>query len=500
MPCRFLPPTVLPPTVLLTLACLALSAAADPAPPLPRPSNLCSDILYTHKGEFVQVSPMRLLTMNAHVTQFAYDPLGIEIAADGSETSGETTTHFVKTLDVRTGHEMSRYTFAAPADDKTSQILLLGFSPSGKYLLLTQYSPDPTEPETARAEFVRWNLSTNPSSQRVIDPQAGLPPDQQSADLAGSADCGLSPDGRWLLFTQSVHVVKDAKPSRYRTVHLLYDTERDTFTPLTLPASADVRMPWIDKTHLRFFTPGVPQNNGQQRGNESQFDVVSGQVSAMMPTPDLSIVSKQYPDLSLDTQTPKQYDGHGAQESAGYLRSYIIWIRRTPFGDFPLDVAAAGLMPDYREDRMNYDPQAVWSPTGKQIAFLANKDLCVTDLSVAVRAMPNEKRAVGLKLSCADEQALAVSNLKQVGLALIQYMQGNDEKYPLADGWIKTIMPFAHTTDIFQVDGHAIVYVQPPGISLASVESPADTENAYTDLPCARVVLFCDGHVKVFPK
>jgi len=85
MPCRLLLSTAL-----LALASLALPIAADPAPPLPHFSNLRSDILYTHKGEFVQVSPMRPLTLNAHVTQFAYDPLGIEIAVVGSETAGET--------------------------------------------------------------------------------------------------------------------------------------------------------------------------------------------------------------------------------------------------------------------------------------------------------------------------------------------------------------------------------------------------------------------------
>lgn len=90
MPCRLLLSTALLALASLALASLALPTAADSVPPLPRFSNLRSDILYTHKGEFVQVSPMRPLTLNAHVTQFAYDPLGIEIAAVGSETAGET--------------------------------------------------------------------------------------------------------------------------------------------------------------------------------------------------------------------------------------------------------------------------------------------------------------------------------------------------------------------------------------------------------------------------
>ena len=93
------------PLVLLAFVSLALPSAADPTAPPPRPSNLRSDILYTHKGEFVQVKPMRALTLNAHIAQFAYDPLGLEIAVAGSETSGDQITRFVKTLDAHTGRE-----------------------------------------------------------------------------------------------------------------------------------------------------------------------------------------------------------------------------------------------------------------------------------------------------------------------------------------------------------------------------------------------------------
>ena len=57
---------------------------------LPLPSHaLRPDILYTTRGEFVQVSPMRPLTLNAHIQQFAYEPLGVEAAFVGSEVQGE---------------------------------------------------------------------------------------------------------------------------------------------------------------------------------------------------------------------------------------------------------------------------------------------------------------------------------------------------------------------------------------------------------------------------
>lgn len=483
MPCRFLLPSAL-----LAFFCFALPAAADPAAPLPRPANLRSDILYTHKGEFVQVSPMRALTLNAHVEQFAYDPLGIEVAVAGSETTGDKTTHFVKTLDVRNGHEMSRVTAITQAEDVYGSFSLLGWSTSGRYLLLKRYSQDPKEPETALSEFIRWDLGADPPVQRKIDPEAGLPPEMRSEDLEGSADCYPSPDGRWLLFTQSIHALKDNGKPIDQNASILYDPERDTFKLLPLPPKT-VFQGWSDSTHLEI----------SQAHLSRQFDVVTGLVSPLpLDSAPAPAVSKQYPDLSLDTEARDQED---RQPTGGHFGSYVIWIRRTPFGKLPFGIAAAGLMP--RPQIPEYpgrdDPKAVWSPTGKQIAFVANNDLCITDLTAEIEGHPREKLAVGLKLSCREEQALASSDLKQIGLGITQYLQDMDEQFPLAKDWVKTVYPYIKA-DVFEVDGHSAVYEQPADLALAKMESPADVEMAYMDLPCARVVLFCDGHVKVFPK
>lgn len=486
MPRRFLLPIAL-----LAFACFALPAAADPAAPLPRPSNLRSDILYTHKGEFIQVSPMRALTLNAHVTQFAYDPLGLEIAVVGSETSGDQTTHFVKTLDAHTGKEISRYAMTAPTDAQSTGLGLLGFSTSGKYLLIHRFTPEPNDPSTAQTEFLRWDLSSGSPPSHVINPQSALPAEEQSADLAGSADCYPSPDGRWLLFTQSIHTqTPEGKPGPDRNAFVLYDPERDILRLLTLPHHPGIYR-WADTKHLLI----------GQDGESKQFDVVTGQISLLTTPLDyvVPLVSKQYPDLSLDADPQTLRDGkHGG----GSLNACVIWIRRAPYGQVPLGAAAAGLLPQPNVSASpgSDDPRAVWSPTGKQLAFIASGDLHVTELTSATEALPHEKMAVGLKLSCQEEQDLAVSNLKQIGLGIIQYTQDNDENFPVADGLVKTLGPYLESTDVFRADGHAAVYEQPADLALAKMDAPAETEEAYIDLPCARVVLFCDGHVRVFAK
>jgi hypothetical protein len=464
-----------PPCLLFLLIFCALPVGAAP----PQPSNLRHDILYTTRGEFVQVSPMRPLTLNAHVQQFAYEPLGVEVAFVGSEVQGDQTVHFVKTMDVRTGHEMNRLTLSAPSDADTADFLLLGWSLSGKYLLLQRFAPDPQNPAASVKEYLRWDVGANPPVLRPITPAAHLP---ESAQPVGEYSI-TSPRGQWILFKQRFQTPDAAgEPGLSQTAYLLYDPDRDAYRRLTLPPGTNAYL-WSDDTHLRL------------RGGESaqQFDVVTGKVSPLAAASDQNApaASKKYPDLTLDVEHRLLEDVKG---SGGRLESRILWVRRTPAGRQPLGTAAAGLTPG------SDDPQAVWSPTGKQIAFLSHGDLYVTDLATTAEPGPQEKMAVGLPLTCEEERRLAENNLKQIGLGLIQYAQDNDEHYPSAEGVNEAIYPYLKTRDVFQVGGHAFVYQLPGGMSLAKIDSPAETVQGTIDLPCARVVLFADGHVKSFPK
>ena len=454
-----------------------LPANAAPA----QPSNLRSDIVYTSRGEFVQVSPMRPLTLNAHIQQLAYEPLGVEIAFLGSEVQGDLTVYSVKTMDTRTGREISRLSDTAPTGSTAAGFLLLGWSRSGKHVLLCRYSPDPQEPTTAFAEYLRWDLSASPAVTRPIDPAAHLAPEAQA--VPGSAYGVPSPSLRWVVFKQLYQVPDaDGKPGRAQTASILYDPDRDTYRLLTLPPGAGYYR-WSDDRHLRIRVKDADQD----------FDVVTGQVSPTGPAPadDAPAASKQYPDLTLDVEHRLLEDGKG---SGAHLEPCVLWIRRTPAGRLPLGAAAAGLTPD------RDDPQAVWSPTGKQIAFLSHGDLCVTDVTAATDLLPNEKMAVGLTLTCAEERQLAMLNLKQIGLALTQYAQDYDEHFPPTEGLNEALYPYLKTREVFQVGSHRFEYQLPGGTAMAKIESPADTVQGTMDLPCARVVLFADGHVKSFPK
>ncbi len=463
---------------LLSLLTLILSSPPSRA--------LRSDVLYTSHGEFVQVSPMRPLTANAHVTEFAYEPLGIEIAYVGGEVSGDTATNFVKVVDVRSGHEMEHLSMTTPADDRFARFHLLGWSRDGRYLTVER-----TSSGTANAggmpgmqtDILRWDVGANPPVTTLV-PLASLLPEGATPSFTQSDP---SPGGRWIKFTQFYEAQALGRQPVSGTLYSLYDPERNTLRPLALPEGVLVR-DWADEGHLRL-SQRAPQGTASQ-----VYEVSTGKILDMAkPAPQAvkAAASRHYLDLTLDVEQRLQPDLQG---SGGQIDSHILWIRRTPKTKQALGVAAAGLTPGEE------DPQAIWSPTGRQIAFLAHGDLCVTDLATNPQPGPQERLAVGMTLPCAEERQLAQNNLKQIGLALIQFAEDNDEKYPPTEGLNDAIYPYLKTRDVFQIGRHGFVYQLPGGTSLAKIASPAETPMGTMDLPCARVVLYVDGHVKSFPK
>ena len=170
-----------------------------------------------------------------------------------------------------------------------------------------------------------------------------------------------------------------------------------------------------------------------------------------------------------------------------------MWIRRLPTSKKALGVVAAGLTPGREE------PQAVWSPRGRQVAFLSRVDLYVTNLNPAPGTVTADMSQIDLR-PCAEECETPGSNLRQIGLAFIQYVQDDDEKSPAPAGVNEALYPYLKTQVFFQVESHPFVYTMPGGTLMASLHSPSETQVGQIDVPCARVVLFADGRVKAFPK
>lgn len=451
---------------LLLLGLLALPVAADPRP----------DILYTSRKEFVRVSPPRPLTLNAHIDKFAYDPLGLEVACAGSETQVGQTTYFVKTLDIRTGKELHRLTMTMP-QYTDARLEMLGWTPSGKYILLERTQPRPEEVgEGSITRLERWDLSADPPKVLPVNEDFPVPEGTHVDTISHFA----SPHDRRVLLV-GYYALGNSLHNAYQ----VYDAEQDTSRTLTLPQGTEMLLRWTNDSHLL-----VQSGQNQER---QRLDVVTGQLSPLnTETDDDPAVSKQYPDLALEMERRRQADTQGG----GGFDSRILWVRCTLRLKQPLSSVGAGLTMSAE------DPQAVWSPSGTQVAFLSHGDLYVTDLmpSPPGEHLIQEKQALGLPLTCPEERELAMNNLKKIGLGLIMYTQDHDEHYPAAAGVEEAIIPYIKDRTVFSVGTIYWAYHAPKDLSLAAMESPSETVMATTTLPCGQVTLMGDGHVKIVAK
>ncbi len=101
----------------------------------------------------------------------------------------------------------------------------------------------------------------------------------------------------------------------------------------------------------------------------------------------------------------------------------------------------------------------------------------------------------------AREQArktLALSNAKQIALALLMYAQDFDGNLPSGSDSIKDILkPYLKYDSIFFMPGttgDGFVYTYGGG-PLSAIEKPAETSIGYFNGPNGRAVIFADGHV-----
>ncbi|MCW3059901.1 MAG: hypothetical protein JWQ02_1722, partial [Capsulimonas sp.] len=107
-----------------------------------------------------------------------------------------------------------------------------------------------------------------------------------------------------------------------------------------------------------------------------------------------------------------------------------------------------------------------------------------------------EKLTAGEPLSCEEERDIATTNLKQIALGILQYAQDNDEKYPAQADYHDAIYPYLKDESLFTMGKGKFVYHAPVNLSLASLENPSTLMIGEMLLPCARIVLYADGHVK----
>lgn len=91
-------------------------------------------------------------------------------------------------------------------------------------------------------------------------------------------------------------------------------------------------------------------------------------------------------------------------------------------------------------------------------------------------------------------QETAVSYAKQIGLALLMYVQDYDETFPPNVDVQSALLPYLKDDRFFNLPGTNFFYLMNME-SLASIEKPTETMVGYIQTPYGRAVIWADGHV-----
>lgn len=191
-----------------------------------------------------------------------------------------------------------------------------------------------------------------------------------------------------------------------------------------------------------------------------------------------------HPEITLAT-ADRTIENNGAAQT---LQS--LWIAQTGRQIKPstVGIAAASCPKDQS------DLQVAWASDGTQFAYTLGGVLYVVDVTER-QPTPRERLADGEEVPCDEMRRIAMDNLKQIGLGVIQYVQDYDEQFPPAGNVDDRILPYLKDRDIYTVGRYHWSYTPPSNLALASLESPATTEIGRIELPCSHVILYADGHV-----
>ena len=88
----------------------------------------------------------------------------------------------------------------------------------------------------------------------------------------------------------------------------------------------------------------------------------------------------------------------------------------------------------------------------------------------------------------------AMSQSKQVALAIIMYASDFDDKYPPNSDWANLIDPYMRNRELSNGFNYAL-----DGIDMTRIDSPAETIMGSVDTPWGRAIAYADGHVKWLP-
>ena len=146
-----------------------------------------------------------------------------------------------------------------------------------------------------------------------------------------------------------------------------------------------------------------------------------------------------------------------------------------------------------------------WSPRGDRILYVCDGDLWVVRFRWREQSI-DEKVAHRLPLRSDEEATYMMANLKQIGLALMQYAQDYDENFPHdAPKIVDALKPYVRNASVFCRPGggtqSVFRWTPAPSLKLGDIAEPGETVIGLFDYHRDfRLLLFADGHVKCNPR
>lgn len=397
---------------------------------------------------------------------------------------------------------------------------LCGWSADSAYLAFTVTEPGPTPSSLISPieyiDLVKGTIKTVPFPPDLLTPpppgdstpaatpedtdQPGQSPPSGSLQFAGTMNAAWAPGANLLAFT----AMAEFSGAAHTRALCLFDPSSETTRVLVNDNRFLFLNGWLDNSHLLY-----------RVGKDSfVYDLNSNQVGPAPASKPLARTAASQPGALTIVSAPASQQllisanqQPVTAESQAYGNATAIWVQRkgglTAMNRLLVDVfrgpAALAWNPD-ADSHSQFAPNGGFDRQGRyQVAYIAQGDLKVCDLSVRSATLM-EKAVAGEKLPCNQEQLLALQNARQVGLAILQYTQDFDERFPAADGFATGIAPYLPQDVPIDLPNIAnFQYTPPADLALGDAASPADTALGEYSLPCGTVTLYMDGHVKVIP-
>jgi hypothetical protein len=146
-------------------------------------------------------------------------------------------------------------------------------------------------------------------------------------------------------------------------------------------------------------------------------------------------------------------------------------------------------------------PRALLAPDAENAFLLPDASAVLYQSRGALYAVPlvRVNKAAFLEARRRAQRTAAMSNARQIGLALMMYAQDYDKFFPPAGAdTVNQVLPYIKNEAVFHdpstgAPGFAYTF---GGGSLAGIKEPADTVIGYITGPGGRAEIYADGHVK----